>query len=72
MGEESGECSDQRYRKFKGKKGFGVAIEGRKANPGNTSIRKLFSEEKYHEAILGFLENTSVGRLKEAVLIGRS
>ena len=40
------------------------------SNPGNTSIRKLFSEEGYHEAILEFLKNTSVGRLKERVLTG--
>lgn len=58
-------CSSQENRKFKGRKGFGLAC---KAGPGNTSIRKLFSEEKYCEAILEFLKNTSVGRVKEGVL----
>ena len=48
VGELSGEFSgQQKNRRFKGRKWFGVAIEGRRANPGNTSIRKLFSGERF-------------------------
>ena len=58
--------------KFKGRKGFGIAVKGKRASPGNASVKKLFSDERFHEAILDFLRNTSVGRVKKGVLVGRS
>lgn len=56
-------------RMFKGRKEFGLLCTGGRAGPGNTPIRKPFFEEKYCEAVLGFLRSTAVGRVKEGVLL---
>ena len=36
--------------------------------PGNTSVRELMSDNRFTEAVLGFLRNTKVGKVKEGVV----
>ena len=36
--------------------------------PGNISVRELMSDKRFTEAVLDFLRNTKVGKVKEGVV----
>ena len=49
---------------YKGKKGFGYGVKGGKAGPGNTAIRDLLADERFTEAVVGFLGLPKQGKSK--------
>ena len=62
-----GKASGRRERSgesFKSRRGFGYRVRQAVARPSNTSIRDLLSNDRYTEAVLGFLRNTRVGEVK--------
>ena len=58
-----------RDRPRRGGKGFGLGATAGKVGPGNCSMGKLFSESRFTEAVLEFLEKTDVGKIKKGVII---
>ena len=48
--------------------GFGYRVRQARARPSNTSIRDLLSDDRYTETVLGFLEATRVGEVKQGVM----
>ena len=70
IGEVSGESTlkDRSRHKDKGRgKGFGVWESGRKVRPGNCSMSRLFGDSRFTTAVLKFLEETDVGKIKKGV-----
>ena len=59
---------EQSDEPFKGRKGFGYRVRQARARPSNTSVRELLSNDRYTEAVLGFLRNTRVGEVKAGVI----
>ena len=72
VGEASGTKREENAL-YKGKRGFflGWTKSGARMirRPGNTSIRELMSDRRFTEAVLGFLKDTKVGRVKEGVVL---
>ena len=56
---------------FKGRKGFCLGMGRAMSRPGNTSVKKLLSDERFVEAVLGFLRSTDVGKCKKGVVLLR-
>ena len=50
-------------------KGFGLWDSGGKVRPGNCSMSRLFGDSRFTEAILEFLEETDVGKIKKGVYV---
>ena len=72
VGEISGSIRDTSQGEiYKGRKGFCFGMDKKAVRPGNTSVRKLLSEERFVEAVLDFLECTGVGRVKQGVMLDR-
>ena len=73
VGQVSGEAflkADKSRVKAKGRgKGFGVWESGGKVRPGNCSMSRLFGDPRFTEAILEFLEETDVGKIKKGVYV---
>ena len=53
---------------YKSRRGFGVQVRQARARPSNTTVRELLSDDRYSEAVLGFLERTRVGEVKEGTI----
>ena len=51
------------YEIYKGRKGFCFGVAKRKRRP----VRDLLSDERFTEAVLKFLEETGVGKVKQGV-----
>lgn len=60
MGEAS--CTDKVSEGgfFKGRKDFCLVMSKGTSRPGNTSVRKLLSDDRFTDAVLEFLRNTGV------------
>ena len=71
IGEISGEAvkKTDRNRTRRGGKGFGLRAMAGKVGPGNCTMRRLFSESRFTESVLEFLEETDVGKIKKGVII---
>ena len=54
----------------KGRKGFCFGMEKKDVRPGNTSVGKLLSDYRFVEAVVNFLENMGVGKVKKGVVLG--
>ena len=71
IGEVSGEaaCSSDRSRPGSRRrgKGFGLEDNGGRIRPGNCSIGRLFGDPRFTEAVLEFLEETDVEKIKKGV-----
>ena len=71
IGEISGEDTRKRDRstkKDKGRgKGFGLWKSGKKVRPGNCSMSRLFGDPRFTTAVLEFLEETDVGKVKKGI-----
>ena len=59
---------EQSDEPFKSRKGFGYRVRQARARPSNTSVRNLLSDDRYKEAVLFFLRNTRVGKVKAGVI----
>ena len=72
VGEISGEGSKGPGRAGlrRRRKGFGFSSHEFRVGPGNCSVRKLLCEPLYTEAVLRFLESTTVGKIKKGVIVG--
>ena len=53
----------------KGRKGFLLGTSGGRIGPGNCSVRRLFGNPLFLEAILRFLADTGVGKIKRGVIV---
>ena len=73
IGEVSGEAvlkTDRSRCKARGRgKGFGLWGSGGKVRPSNCSMSRLFGDARFTEAILEFLEETEVGKIKKGVVV---
>ena len=76
VGEISGEEKKEENALYKGRRGYflgwkkgGARVVGR---PGNTSIREFMSDKRFAEAVLDFLRDTKVGKIKEGVVTSGS
>ena len=73
IGEASGEAflktEKSRFKAGRRGKGFGVWGTGAKIRSGNCSMSKLFGDSRFTEAILEFLEETEVGKIKKGVIV---
>ena len=73
IGEASGEAivrTDKSRSKSRGRsKGFGLGDNGRRIRPGNCSIGRLFGDSRFTEAVLEFLEETDVGKIKSGIVV---
>ena len=54
---------------YKGRKGFLLGTSGGRVGPGNCSVGKLFGNPLCTEAILRFLADTGVGKIKRGVIV---
>ena len=50
-------------------KGFGLWGSGGRTRPSNCSMSRLFGDARFTEAILEFLEETEVGKIKKGVVV---
>lgn len=55
---------------YKGRKGFCFGMSKKASRPGNISVRKLLSDDRFVESVLKFLECTGVGKVKQGVMLG--
>ena len=71
VGEISGEAVNRTGRSGsrRGGKGFRLGSSGGRVGPGNFSMGKLFCEPQFTEAVLKFLEETDVGKVKKGVIL---
>lgn len=63
---------EEEDRPFKSRKGFGYRVQQARARPSNTTIRELLSDDRYTEAVLGFLDRTRVGEIGGGAVISKS
>ena len=49
---------------YKGRKEFCLGMSKGVSRPGNTSVKKLLSDDRFVEAILEFLRDRGVGKVK--------
>ena len=59
---------EQSDEPFKSRKGFGYRTRQASAKPSNTPVRDLLSNDRYTEAVLGFLRDSRVGEVKAEVI----
>ena len=52
-----------------GNKGFRVGSSGGRVGPGNCSVGKLFGDPRFTGAVLKFLEETDVGKIRKGVIV---
>ena len=50
------------------RRGFGYSVRKAKVRPRNTAVRELVWNDAYTEAVLSFLRETEVGKVKAGVL----
>ena len=53
---------------LKSRKGFGYRFRQARARLSNTTVRDLLSDDRYTDAVLGFLGATRVGEVKGGVI----
>ena len=53
----------------RGGKGFRLGSSGGRVGPGNCTMGKLSCEPQFTEAVLKFLEETDVGKVKKGVIL---
>ena len=51
------------------KKGFGFVAHDQRVSPGNCTVGRLMSDQRFTEAILSFLEGTQIGLIKKGVIV---
>lgn len=74
MGEAPGKRGDRRHEfhgRWKSKKGFGYQVRSSVTRSSNTPVWELLADERFTEAVLEFIRNTRVGRVKAGVVIDR-
>ena len=69
VGDISGEARSNTSGKGRGRKGFMLGQSRGKARPGNCSIARLFVDPRFTEAVLKFLADTGVGKIKKGVVV---
>ena len=72
VGEVSGESTIKDRGRHRGRGrgwGFGLWESGSKVRPGNCTMNKLFGDSRFTAAVLEFLEETDVGKIKRGVLV---
>ena len=71
VGDISGETEIRtgRTKTRKGNKGFMLGSSRGRIGLGNCSMGKLFSDSRFTEAVLEFLAETSVGKIKKGVIV---
>ena len=74
VGDISGEPSVRKERKGKERKGkerkgFMLGSSRGRIRPGNCSVGRLFGDPRFTEAILKFLTDTGVGKMKKGVIV---
>ena len=65
---KDGKSGRQRSGKRR-RKGFGFVSHEQRVRPGNCTIGRLMSDQRFTEAILSFLEGTQVGLIKKGVIV---
>lgn len=68
VGEASRGRAQASEDRFRGTRGFGYRVRQARERLSNTSIRGLLSDDRYTEAVLGFLGATRVGEVKTGVI----
>ena len=71
FGDISGGQNGRTEGVYKGRKGFLLGTSGGRIGPGNCSMRRLFGNPLFLEAILRFLADTGVGKIKRGVIVRR-
>ena len=70
VGEASGDSrSEAPGSIYKGNKAFCFGMEKSQVRPGDCSVSRLFADPRFSEAVLKFLSNTGVGKIKKGVVI---
>ena len=67
VGEASG-GRDEAEPGFGSSKGYGYRVRQARAKPSNTSVRDLLSDDRYTEAVLGFIGAIRVGEVKRRII----
>ena len=69
VGDIGGEPRDGPGGVYRGRKGFMLGSPRRRISPGNCSAGRLFGDPRFMEAVLKFLADTGVGKVKRGVII---
>ena len=69
MSEEGKERAVRKGYKKRRKKGFGFISQEYRVGPGNCSVGRLMSDPRFTEAVLNFLANTQVGKIKKGTIV---
>ena len=69
VGDISGKPNDRPGGTYKGRKGFTLGSSKGRTSPGNFSVGKLFGDPRFTEAVLRFLADTGVGKIKKGVIV---
>ena len=69
VGDISGEHKGMTEKTRKGGKGFMLGSSRGRIGPGNCSVGRLFGDTRFTEAVLKFLADTGVGKVKKGVVI---
>ena len=64
-----GESRVRPRRTKKGGKGFMLGSTKGRIGPGNCSVGRLFGDPRFTEAVLKFLADTGVGKVKRGVVL---
>ena len=72
MGDISGVPKDRSGGVYKGRKGFLLGTSGGGVGPGNCSVGRLFGDPRFSEAILKFLADMGVGKIKGVIVRGEA
>lgn len=54
---------------YKGRKGFLSGTPKGRVGPGDCSVRRLFADSRFSEAVLEFLACTGFGKIKKGVVV---
>ena len=65
----SGGPEDSAGGVYKGRKGFLFGTSKGRVGPGDCSVRRLFTDSRFSEAVLEFLACTGVGKIKKGVVV---
>ena len=69
VSEEGKERAVGKGYKKRRKKGFGFISQEYRVGPGNCSVGRLMSDPRFTEAVLNFLANTQVGKIKKGTIV---
>ena len=69
VGDISGGLKDGAGGVYRGREGFMLGTSRGWVGPGNCSVRRLFADPRFSEAILTFLASTGVGKIKKGVVV---